>query len=168
MYNHLQNIYSAKQTAFVQLHVLLYTMKSVLHSESFWTGTNKRIQTQLRNITVQHGCKGHDCYVQEIEKLGVPYHSFLTPQPIELKLCMSDYVTVTAQTFHFFKCFFFVISLPRIQTRVFRASPQFFHQPMQIVGHCITRGVPTKYLTPPQTPLLGSFQCKTYYTQSAL
>ena len=77
------------------------------------------------------------------------YRSSLTHEPIELKQCTSDYVahrtphaqrgnqgfrrvstaqglklTLTAQTFRFYVIF--VISLPLVQTRVFRASLQFF------------------------------------------
>ena len=80
---------------------------------------------------------------------NLDYRSSLTPQPIELILCMSDYVahrTPHAQqsnqgfrrvsTTQGVKCNphgidipffgFFVISVPHVQTRVFRASPQFF------------------------------------------
>ena len=44
---------------------------------------------------------------------------------------------------------FFVISLPFVQTRVFRPSPQCFHQTMQIGGHCIPRGSPPYIFAPP-------------------
>ena len=51
---------------------------------------------------------------------------------------------------------FFAVSLPRIQTGVFRAFPQFFHQTTQISGYCIPTGVPTKYLHPsPKTSFWG-------------
>ena len=81
--------------------------------------------------------------IAKYRKSGIwGYRSSLTPEPIELKLCMSDYVahrtphtqgvtrSLGGKHCAGVKCNphgvdipFFVISLPRVQTRVFSASP---------------------------------------------
>ena len=82
--------------------------------------------------------------IAKYRKSGIwGYHSSLTPEPVELKECMSDYIThrtplhhgvtrgLGGKRFKGVKCnphgveipYFFVIALPSVQTRVFGASP---------------------------------------------
>jgi len=58
----------------------------------------------------------------------------------------------------------FVISLPRVQTRVFRASPQFFSSNDVDRRSLHSTWFPTNVFAPtpkiPQNPIWGTFQCK--------